>query len=69
MVDYQFVRAGTVAHGNDSVETSVIHAASAEHLTLCGRPVVTVMREEVNDVAWIVAGCKTCDREMETRRH
>ena len=62
---YQFVNGGSVAAaGGAGLVTKGLHAASERGVTLCGRPVVNVITEEVDDVAWIVAGCKICDRVM-----
>jgi hypothetical protein len=67
---YEFVTGATVAADGDGdgAVTSRLHAASEQDLTLCGRRVVSVIREQVNDVAWILGGCKICDRLMQADR-
>lgn len=49
-----------VATRGDGAVTGMLHTASLPNVTLCGRPVVTVVREEINEVAWILGGWKIC---------
>ncbi len=61
---YRFVNGGTVGIDGPGDATSRIHADAASDVTLCGRPVVEVLGEVIDDVAWIMAACRICERAM-----